>query len=203
MHLRTNIRHYAVNLLKEKVDVGERVFASRPSIINPDEVPIILVYFAAEQAEIIVGDTYSPKEYQRNMRLNVDIMTTETVNPDVPLNENQETEDLLDTLAWQVERAFSDDWTFARLLQGYDPNARDNESLSLGMRLVSTDPYNVDVEGLDRIVGQRLQWEIPYNTPAYLDKKYSNFEHYRADVVRPGSDETTIDPVLISAEGEL
>lgn len=205
-HHRTAIRRYAVELLKNKVDVGRRVFPERPSPIFIQEVPCVLVYFVSEPVDIIVGDTYSPKEYQRNLRVSVDVWTNATIDPEdieenPGVNDSQDAEDRVDYLAWQVERAFSDDWLFAQMLPGYDAN--NPQGLTMGMRLVSTDPYNVDVESETLAIAQSLQWEIPYETSAYVDKKYADFAEYQTDIMRVNWDENTVDPVLLSAEGKL
>lgn len=200
-HRRTAVRHYALSLLKDKIDVGGRVYANRPSPVFLHELPCLLVFFTAEPVDIIVGDTYSPKEYQRNLRLNVDILTEDPDDLEEPLNASQQGEDLLDALAWQVENAFADDWTFAKLLPGYQTTDTDG-GLLMGLRLVSTDPYNLDTNGERRIMAQRLQFETPYETPAYLDKKYSSFSEYQAQFFEV-KDGIKTDTILLEAEGEI
>lgn len=201
MHLRSAVRKYAIKLLKDNVDVGKKVFPNRPSPIFASEVPCILVYFAAEPTDIIVGDQYNPTEYKRNLRLNIDILNVETVNPAADINENTGVEDILDTLAWEVENAMADDYQFAKNLKGYEPN-KQYASLLLGSRIVSTDPYNIDLSGEERIVAQRIQYELPYETPNYLDKKYPYFTDYYAqfNYVKDGVDTGEI---LLEAEGKL
>ena len=201
MHLRTAVRKYAVELIKANVDVGERVFPNRPSPIFATETPCVLVYFAAEPMDIIVGDQYNPKEYKRNLRLNIDILDTETVNPAADINKNSGVEDILDTLAWQIENAMADDYQFAKNLKGFNPNGN-YESLLLGSRIVSTDPYNIDLSGEERIVAQRIQYELPYETPNYLDKKYPYFTDFYAqfNYVKDGEDTGEI---LLEAEGKI
>jgi len=202
-HPRTAIRLYAVDLVKANVDVGNRVFANRPSPIFLHELPAALVYFSDEQNDVIGGDTYRPRVYQRNLRLNVDLLVEEQLRPDIDPQQNQVAEDLVDELADQCERAFGDDWIFAQLLPGYDANTNWTNGLLLGSRLVATTPYNIDSEGDIRIIAQRLQWELPYDTGKQEDKKYRNFLSYKADIIRIDSDEDTVDRVLISAEGEF
>ncbi len=180
-HNRTGIRHYARDLLVDSVDVGGRVFLNRPHPVFFDSLPCVLVYAAAEPVEVIVGDQYSPKEYQRNLRLNVDIVVEEQCRPDVDPESNMAAEDLADKLAWQIERAFSNDWTFARRSPNFDPNAN-APGLLLGLRLVDTTPYSIDGEGDVRLLVQRMQWELPYESPAYVDSKYRDFLEYYAEM---------------------
>jgi len=202
MHRRTAIRKYVKKLLKNKVDVGDRIYCNRPSPIFLHELPCVLIFFTAEPVDIIVGDTTNPKEYQRNLRLNIDVITDEPIDPDLELNESDAAEDVLDAMAWQVEMAMADDWTLSKLLPGYDPNAQEVNGLSMGTRLVSTDPYNIDTDSERRLAGQRLQFEVPYETPAYTDKKYTDFLEYLAEFYEV-KDGEVVDNVLTAAEGKV
>jgi hypothetical protein len=202
-HARTAVREYAVDLVKNNVDVGGRVFANRPDPVFLSELPCALVYFSDEQNDIIGGDTMRPRVYQRNLRLNVDILVEEQLRPNTNKALNQAAEDLCDKLADQCERAFFNDHLFAKSLPDYDANTNWNIGLLLGSRLAATTPYNTDSDGETRIVAQRLQWELPYDTALQGDKKYKNFLSYKADIIRINSDEDTVDRVLREAEGEF
>ena len=198
---RTEIRRYIVAMLKDSLDIGGRVYANRPSPIFLQELPVCLVSFQTEPAKVIVGDRYSPKEYQRDLRVNIDIMVDQPVDPDTSLNESQKAEDYLDFLTWQAEQAMFGDWLLAERLPDYDPN--NPCGLTLGMSLISTDPYNVDTDSDRRIIAQRSQFEVPYETSAYKDLRFSTFEEYNIKINRVGYDENTVDPTLIEAEGSF
>ena len=90
----------------------------------------------------------------------------------------------------------------ARRLKDFDPNTN-YEGLTHGNRLVSVTPYEVDTDSERRMLAQDLRWVVPYQTNAFVDKKYDSFEAYKADIIRVGSTAETVDRVLLSAEGEL
>lgn len=204
IHKRTLIRKYIIALLKKHVDIGGRVYGNRPDPVFLDELPVCLVHFDNEPAEVLVGDRYSPTTYQRNAILNVDFMVDQTAEPKIHPDQEDEAETLLDFFSYQTEVALFEDETLARELPGYDPDdVKTHTGLTLGMRLISTNPYNVDTESERRIVGQRLQVEIPYETNAYANKRLKTFKSFKADIVRIGSTETTIDRALIIGEGSL
>jgi len=203
VHPRSALRRYLVDLLKDTVDVGGRVFPNRPSPVFISEVPCVLVHFSTEPTDVIVGDMYSPKEYQANARVNIDFLTDEVINPDAEPNENERTEDRLDFLSHQARQAIFDDWTLAKRLPGFDGNnPKTWTGLSLGMRLVSADPYNMDVDSERRVAAQRDQFEIPYQFSAYKDYRFKDFKEYKAEILRLDY-KTATDPVLLAAEGDL
>lgn len=201
-HARSAIKHYAVNMLKTQIDVGERVFANRPDPIFLEELPCICVYFDEETTDILSGDRYHVREYQRETMLVVCIVVEDLVAPQTSINISQRGEDFIDYLGYQVEQAFFDDIHFARNLTGFDPNTN-VQGLTLGQRLLSVAPYEVAIENEKRMIAQELKWVLPYQTPGYVNKKYPTFAEYYADIVRVGSTEETIDRVLIAAEGPL
>jgi len=198
-HQRTVIRRYLVNLLKANIDVAGRVFPNRPSPLFLQELPCVLIHFGQEPAEVIAGDMYSPKQYQRNLRTNIDVITEELIDPDSLLNESQKTEDKMDFLAWQIEQTIFDDWTLGRNLPDYDPEVPNG--LTLGMRLVNTEPYIIDDKTERRILANRIQFETPYETDAYKLKRFKDFDEYDMKINRVGWTADTVDPTLIAAEG--
>lgn len=205
MHQRTPIRKYVRALLRDGVpDVGGRVWSGRPSPRFLESLPCILISYGPEQTEIISGGERAPKEYERRFRLNIDVIVRDLVDPSVPANdpeENDTAEDQADLIAGQVEKVLADDWTLGKRLADWSPE--EGAGLSLGLRIISTDPYNIGDNVEPRAIVQRLTIEIPYETPAYIDKKYRTFREYQADIMKPGWDSETIDPVLLSAEGNF
>jgi len=199
---RAQIRRYAVELLKANVDVDNRVYANRPSALFLEELPCICVYFESEVTDIVSGDRYRVKEYQRNAQLVACAVVEGNRTPGDESEEGQRGEDFLDYIGYQIEQAFFSDWLFARQLPDFDPNTNFH-GLLLGSKLISVTPYEVDTESDRRMLAQDLHWLLPYRTRGYIDKKYASFEEYKAEIVRVGSTEATVDRVLISAEGDL
>lgn len=201
-HRRTAIRRYLIQLITDTVDLKGKVFPNRPSPIFLKEVPCCLIYFESEPAQVIVGDTYNPKQLQRDLRVNIDFLMDEIINPELAGdNINQDTEDQLDFYSWQAEQAIFDDWRLIKLLPS--DHILKKVGLSLGGRLVNCDPYNIDTGSDRRIVAQRNQFEIPYDSDTYKDLKYDDFKAYQADIKRVGFDENTVDPTLLGAEGTI
>jgi hypothetical protein len=114
----------------------------------------------------------------------------------------EDADDYLDYLGEQVERLLFHEWELFRKLPDYDPTG-DTEGLTLGSALLSTKPYHVNTESGRRVAAQDLTFALPYRSATYLDKRLSDFNSYKADIIKVGADETTTDPVLISAEGEF
>lgn len=197
------IRHYAKELLKENVDVNNRVYVNRPSPIFLEETPCVLIYPSTEQNTVLVGNEYNPKVYRRVLMLNTDILVTEQLRPDSTYLENTAADDLLDDLCQQVEDAMHDDWYFFRLLKGYDRNDTAPKGLLMGLAQTSTTAYVIDTDGERRIVGQRITWEMPYEDDAFKDKKWPSFEEFYTAFMRVGWDANTVDPKLRESEGIL
>ena len=199
---RADVRAYVVALLKTSIaEVEERVYASRPSPLFIEELPCICVFFDGEVTEIITGDQYHVKEYQRNAQLVVCIVAEGYRTPGDESEGGQLGDDFLDYLGFSVEQAFFDDRHFARMLPDFDPNTNFH-GLTLGQRLVSVTPYEVDTDSDVRLLAQDMHWLLPYRTRGYVDKTYEDFEEYKTEIVRVGSTPTTPDRVLISAEGD-
>ena len=202
---RSSIRYYAAALLtKELQGVGDKIFMNRPNPVFLEELPCVLIYFEEENVEVISGDNEQPVEYQRNLRLSVDCWAEEQRRDDLEdPNKNQSGEDYLDYLGEQIETIFADDFLFAKLLPGYDPNTN-YDGLLMGMRILSVTPYDPNTEGDRKCIAQRLLFEMPYQTSFYKkERKFKDFSEYLFQIIRVGSDESTIDRVLLEAEGEL
>ena len=201
MHKRTAIRHYAVELLKHKVDLGGRVFANRPAPRFLENLPCICVYFEAEPTTTKVGSGNIPKQQERTLTLNVDILTEDPIDSESEIEMSQKGEDFLDEIALQVEMALYDDKFFAKELDGYDPQDIDSGLID-GVILTNTIPYGMDSGGDRRIIAQRLQWNAIYETDCFRSGKklpYLNTLNFKINKI--GFNSNTVDPTL--SEGQI
>lgn len=197
IHPRSAILTYALDTLRDAVDVGGRVYLSRPNDLDTYELPAVCMYFTGETETVLAGSQMIPDEYNRLMTMRIDVLCEQPLDPDYELW----VEVSLDSIARQVELAFFGDIFFAKRFPGYSGSLRD-PSLLTGLRLVSVEPYELELT--DRIVGaQSLTFELGYNDSAILDRKYGYFESYLVEIRKSGWDEDTVDPVLTSAEGDL
>jgi len=207
MHQRGPIRKYLRALLREKIpQVANKVWNGRPSARFLEMLPCIVISYGPETTEIISGDEKSPKLYERKFRLNLDILTRDTADDtadDWDPETNDSAEDEADEIAGEVEKVLADDSTLGRMLADWDPE--EGDGLSLGLRIISTDPYNIPGNVEPRALVQRLTIEVPYETPALIDKKYKSFREYRVDINKPlYNDPATPEPhTLLSAEGRF
>lgn len=184
MHQRTRIKTYIVDMLKNAVDVGDKVFPNRPSPLFLNEAPCVLVYFGNETVDIESGDKYCAHEYERTVAVHTDILSVES-------------EDHLDFLGEQIEHAFSNDWFLGRNLPGYSETNR--IGLSRGITLAGVEPYDINTDSENTIYGQRLTWSVPYIYDNYSNEKLQTWEEYKFEITR----DTETDPVLSTGEGDM
>lgn len=201
MASRAEIRHYLINLLKDTIDVGGRVFSNRAtSPLFLEELPALCVTLMDETTEVLAGSTFLVKEYRRDLTAVITVAVEDVEDPAVPINENQKGEDYLDYLAAKVERELFYDYRLARRLPGFDPNTN-MQGLTHGVRLTGVATYDVDTEGDRRVIAQDLRFTYPYQSPGYKDLILPDFNGYYAAIIRVGSTEETTDRVLLAAEG--
>lgn len=86
------VRKAAVELLKGKTACGNRVFSTRVSALQPNELPALCVYTETETTSIL---TESPRVYLHRIELRVEIHAAESLLVD----------DRLDDIAFQVRAA--------------------------------------------------------------------------------------------------
>ena len=198
IHPRTAIRAYAWSILKDNVDVNERVFLNRPNPLLLEELPAITIYFNSESVEIAEGDRHIVQQYERKLNLVIDVLMEQPTDPD----QFQRVEDELDLLARQVEREFHKDIFFNKQIEGYTGLGYD-PGLLTGLRLLSTIPDSIESNS-DRVIAcQSLTFELCYLDDAFLEEKGGIFESYLMQINRVGWDEDTVDPTLIEAEGDF
>ena len=150
-HRRTLIKNRIVTLYKEYVDIGDRVFASRPDPLFLTELPTLLVYFEGEEIDDQVTE---PRYNNRVMTVHSDVIVYE-----MPIDQ---VERFLDERAFEMEAA----WTANRYLAPA-PHAELGKWLR-ETKLVGCTPVNVDGGG-DRIFKSlRLINTVEYETEAFI-----------------------------------
>lgn len=162
-HKRTEIRLAIAEKLKAFIDKGlrEKIYLSRPNPLFLPELPAILVYYKNEEANVIVGNENFPKDYERQLQINVDIIIEGEDDPDTEL----------DKIALQVESCFFDDPRFG--------------GICYGCRLLSAVPISIETEGDRNVECQRLTWLVKYESQAYLDRRIDEFLQFHADIIDP------------------
>lgn len=173
---RAKIRAYVETLLKNSVDVGDRVFFSRIDPMTQAEYPACVFTFTSESVTSYEGDKYHPQTYLRTLSLEVYVVTLNGW-------------DHLDYLVDQIEKAIASDNMLAKLLPGYNPE--DPDRLSAGISLDSQKPYLQGLEGETPFYGAELTFSVPYFQNVIGAKKYDSFESFVFDI-QDGSGRTLI-----------
>ena len=194
IHPRTPIINYAKALVQNTGLFGTNVFLNRTSPVLLEEIPCSILYFTDESIEVISGTSDYPRAYRRRLKLSVDVLIDE---------QTSSTEETIDDICYTVERAIEDDFLFKKLLPDYDPTSRTNTALLMGQALRQVTPYNPDSDGERRILAQSMLWDLPYNYDVAADLKLEDLNEYLMEIIKVGSDESTVDRVLLSAEGEF
>ena len=168
-HLRRAIRNRVQQLLKANVDIGERIFKSRPNPAFISEVPCIAIYFTDEPAEHMES---APRRYERKLMMNVDIlhMSRDGVEDDQEFT----MDDYLDSRAFEVEFALTND--------RYLGFAGETDGWFQGCALVNTVPTNI-VFSQEQFCGAlRLVFEMQYETETYTNAGLNEFLRFYNDI---------------------
>lgn len=198
IHPRTAIRAYAWDMLKDKMDVGGRVFLNRPNPYTIKELPAVCVYFETELSVLSEGDKYIPQAYERQLNLTVDVMKEAPTDPDGDIRVEGE----LDKLSRQAERAFGNDVFFMERLPGFDGTWTSNDGLIAGCSQISSEMGLMEIG--DRLLsGQTTTFQIIYFDTCFEETRSKYFEYYSILINRVGWDSETVDPTLIGAEGTI
>ena len=197
MSNKAQIRRYMVEMLKQGVDVGGRVFVSRgPSPVFLEELPVVLVSLSGENVETVTGGINNPTEVISIINTDIAVVVEDIPNGN-NVNVSQHGEDLLDYLTDQVLMCFAADRRMQNLLQN------EESGLTHGFRFLGMETYDVDTQGERKIIATDIKLGIPFQRHLYPDTRLKDWKTYHADIIRVGSDEHTVDRVLMSAEGEL
>lgn len=200
---RGKIRRYIVDMLRETVDVGGRVFANRPtSAVFQHELPVVLVYFEDEDNQVWVGDSLHQKVLRKNLEVNVTTVVENIYDPTANLDDLRMGEDYLDFLVEQVEDSLHFDHTLARRLPEFDPNHNFLGLVQGSMQSGST-TYEVETDGERSMIANTLKVTYAYERDTFKDKRFASFDEYLAEIVKVGATSETVDPVLIAAQGRI
>lgn len=175
-HIRARIRKNVVDVLKAGVDIGNRVFASRPNPVwLTQEMPLCLVYFEVENND--EEDTNPPK-IKRTLRLNVEVLHSGKVEDCI--------DDYLDDRAYEIENALfiEENWTAVEIED---------------LRLMTTIPYTPQHEGQNIISATKLSFEIDYYTKKGEYSSYDEFLRF-TNTINTTDGATTVDDVTIREE---
>jgi hypothetical protein len=153
-HRRKSIREAIKKALRDKTLASERVFTNSATVAWQGELPVILIYPKSEAAEEYA---VAPRELRRELQVTIECIAS---GPEEPLvTEGKETvEDLLDTLAEQVECELSRDDTLGCTADD--------------IILVGTE-FEFDASGSQSIGSCRLTYQVTYHqkVPDTVDKQ--------------------------------
>jgi hypothetical protein len=196
-HPRTAILYYAWDLLKSAVDVGDRVYLHRVRGLDVCDLPAVCLGFESEENDVHSGSAQGPTSYLRTLSLYVDVFAENPIDP----SKTFRVEDRLGSFSRQVELAFFNDLFFSKRLST-NTNSLSDPGLVSGLVLGSVRLFDVEMANRD-IVCQRTNFSVSYLDEIYADNKYGFFESYLAEIRKPDWDAETVDPILISAEGDI
>ena len=138
MHKRIDIRRFVIEKLKQYVDVGGKIFMSRPNPLFITEVPCQLVYFVSEGAD---HKNSGPRLYNRELRIAVESVYEEG---------QEQVDEKLDRLALETEIILLSDRTMNGLVHE--------------VSIVETVPTRIAYEGENNFAGLRQVFLVEYET---------------------------------------
>jgi hypothetical protein len=145
-HPRQSIRTKIVTLLTGKTNAGSSVYASQVRPVGEDKLPRIHVYGQKESVEIAQE---SPREYGRVL----------TVAIEIQAKADEYLDNILDTLAEQVEQILCQDYTLGDLCDDV---------------ILKSSELNISAEG-DTLIGACIMtYEVSYETYAVSDATEEN-----------------------------
>lgn len=174
---RIAIRNRLIELYKEHVDVGKRVFPSRPNPIFFEELPCVLVYFIREQVD---APSSEPRYFTRRLQVNTDIIYQ---------GKPTSVDDFLDSRAFEAEAAVNLD-RYLGFTGEADPWFRES-------KLMSTIPVEIQREGNQNIASVRLTHEFEYETATFSRADLDEFLRFNVEYNNPEGEELAEDSVTI------
>jgi len=175
-HERKQIRDFVAGLLASPsmhADISG-VYPSRQARVHEEEKAVILVYTKSETVEVGVA---APREYQRTLKLAVEIARFDGAADDV--------DDFLDEIALEIEKRILKDETMGGLVAD---------------TLLSDTEIDFVADSEKEIGACRLTFDVIYQTQAPReDLTLDSFERYHADFVPPNATPDTV-PVVDETE---
>lgn len=178
-HPRIIIRNRVKSLLLASVDVGGRIFCSRPKPLFLTELPSILIYFTEETAN---HESSAPRIYKRELSLIVEAVH------DMESERDNALDDFLDSRAFEIENALLQD-RFIGL-----PDLVEDCVLS------RTENVNLTIEGDRDIASTRLMFTVTYRTAAYYIGQLDEFLRFTETITEPTGDIVLSDDITIRTE---
>jgi hypothetical protein len=196
--MRTVIRAYCWDLVKSAVAdmVSDRVYLGRVSPTTIKELPCIIIGSLDELIEPMGGTQHVPDGLERT--ITVPFYTIARVPQSA--NDSAELEDFLDLIGHKIEIEFTEDRFFQKRFPAYGLDM--DYGILAGNRLtaISADRKAETEFGL---AVQVMTYELLYEDEGINEKQTNMFNSYLLELRRVGWTESTVDPVLIAAEGDL
>jgi len=193
------VREYLKDLITDAVgdDVGGRVYVGRPNPTTREELPFVLILPLSESISPLGGNQQVPQDYLREITATL-LVVVEQPND---YTQSESAEDRLDTLGRRVEKAMREDKRFQKRLPTWTGNISDTGVIA-GSRIDSV-TVDLESESESSIAAMQLVYMLWYEDDSENEKRERAFESYLIELRRVGWDESTVDPVLIAAEGDI
>lgn len=157
--LRAFIRKQVIVLLKEHVDIGQRVFSCRPHPVLLEHLPCIAVYPSEEPAD---HKNTSPRLYSKEYGLIIEVMQIEPQT----IKGIEDVEDYLDYRAFEIEYA---------LLHDIALELGDNGNWIDDVKIISTISGRQVYEGSQNVTVLKQLYSIEYRSEDFELDNLSEF----------------------------
>lgn len=172
-HLRIAIRYKVKDLMMQFVDIGGRVFCSRPNAAWLSQVPLLLIYFSDEESD---DKKSSPKIYTKTVNLIFEILQ----------RQENDVDDYLDSRAFEVEHAME------------IPKCLDLECVQ-DVTQRRTIPTTIADEGNENVASLKVHFEVEYLFEPFSNITLDEFLTFKSKIMTVGGAEST-DDVIIRSE---
>ena len=168
-----------------------------------EELPAVNITFGEEENKVIDGSEFFPKWYECTSSIIATVVCDDIINASDGINESEKGADYIDYLAEQVEQTIGDDWYLSRRHPDYDEDRPEQTALTDGHRITGSSLYEVEVDSERRLLAIDIRIQFRYEKKARPTRRLRDFQTYLADIVRVGATDETVDPVLMSADGDV
>jgi hypothetical protein len=193
------VRDYLVNVVGNALspDVGDRIYEGRPNPVPSDQLPCVWLVPFSESMEKQGGTDYIPMDIDRKMNAVILIV----VEPPNDPSESTTVQDRLDEYGRKLEKAMKEDRRFQKLLDSWSGQASD-EGVLAGSRLITVDT-DIESGSESPTAVMQLVYELLREDTTENEKRWDDFQSYLIELRRVGWDASTVDPILIAAEGDV